>query len=109
MLGIWEIVFQIMAIKFSVEKNQKTNKELQNLTNNILQEKTKNEPDQIKIGKWQTSTDNTENYKMHGTIIRSKEMLIINEETPNKFFYLREQQKQAKKQIKQLQNEKMKL
>ena len=98
-----------MAIKFSVEKNQKTKKELQNLTNNILQEKTKNEPDQIKIEKWQTSIDNIENYKMHGTIIRSKEMLIINEETPNKFFYLREQQKLAKKQIKQLQNEKMNL
>ena len=33
-------------------------------------------------------------------------MTIINEETPNKYFYLQEQQKQAKKHIKQLQNEK---
>ena len=33
-------------------------------------------------------------------------MTIINEEIPNKYFYLKEQQKQAKKHIKQLQNEK---
>ena len=33
-------------------------------------------------------------------------MAIINEETPNKCFYLQEQRKQAKKNIKQLQNEK---
>ena len=40
--------------------------------------------------------------KTQGTIIRSKEMTIINEETPNKYFYLQEQQKQAKNHIKQL-------
>ena len=34
------------------------------------------------------------------TIIRSKEMIITNEERPNKYFYLQEQQKQAKKHIK---------
>ena len=34
---------------------------------------------------------------MHSTIIRSKEMSIINEEIPNKYFHLRGQQKQAKK------------
>ena len=33
-------------------------------------------------------------------------MTIINEETPNKYFYLQEQQKRAKKHIKQLQNKK---
>ena len=33
-------------------------------------------------------------------------MAIINEETPNKCFYLQEQRKQAKKNVKQLQNEK---
>ena len=43
---------------------------------------------------------------MQGTIIKSKERSIINEEIPNKYFYLREQQKQTIKHIKQLQNEK---
>ena len=36
---------------------------------------------------------------MQGTIIRSKERSIINEEIPNKYFYLREQQKQTIKHI----------
>ena len=40
-----KIYFKIIAIKFSTIKNQKINKDLQNLTNNILQEKMKNEPD----------------------------------------------------------------
>ena len=34
-------------------------------------------------------------------------MTIINEEIPNKYFYLKGQQKQAKKHIKQLQHKKM--
>ena len=105
----WEsgkMYFKIIAIKVSTIKNQKINKDLQNLTNNVLQEKRKNEPDKTKIETWQALIDNIENYKIHGTIIRSKEMSIINEEIPNKYFYLKEQQTQAKKQIKQLQNEK---
>lgn len=36
-------------------------------------------------------------------------MSIINEEIPNKYFYLQEQQKQTKKHIKQLQNEEDKI
>ena len=36
-------------------------------------------------------------------------MAIINEETPNKFFYQKEQQKQTKKQIKQLQDDQNKM
>ena len=49
-----------------------------------------------------SSIDNLENYKNQGTIIRSKEMIIINQEIPNKYFYQEEQQKEAKKQTKQL-------
>ena len=36
-------------------------------------------------------------------------MTILNEEKPNKYFYQIEKQKQAKKQIKQLQNEQNKI
>ena len=36
-------------------------------------------------------------------------MIIINEEIPNKYFYQKEQQKQAKKQIKQLQYDQNKM
>ena len=95
-----------MAIKFSTEKKQKINNKLQKLTNSILQEKNEIEPNKINIENWQDQINDIENYKTQGTIIRSKEMTIINEETPNKYFYLQEQQKQIKKHIKQLQNEK---
>ena len=84
-----------MAIKFSTIKNQKINKDLQNVTEHMLQEKMKTQPD--------------ENYKNQGTIIGIKEMIIINEEIPNKYFYQKEQQKQAKKQIKQLQYDQNKM
>ena len=40
-----------------------------------------------------------------GSVIRSKEKLIVNEEIPNKFFYQTEKVKQTKKQIITLQNE----
>ena len=77
-----------MAIKFSTEKNQKINNKLQKLTNSILQEKNVIEPNKINIENWQNQINNIENYKTQGTIITSKEMIIINEETPNKYFYL---------------------
>ena len=95
-----------MAIRFSTEKNQKINNKLQKLTNSILQEKNKEQPNKTNIENWQNQINNIENYKTQGTIIRSKEITIINEEIPNKYFYLQEQQKQIKKHIKQLQNEK---
>ena len=95
-----------MAIKFSTEKKQKINKKLQKLTSSILQEKSKEQPNKTNIENWQNQINDIENYKTQGTIIRSKEITIINEKTPNKYFYLQEQQKQIKKHIKQLQNEK---
>ena len=45
----------------------------------------------------QNSIDDIENYKKQGTIIRGYEMTIINEETLNKYFYQKEQQKQGNK------------
>ena len=99
----WEsskLYFKIIAIKFLTEKNQKINNKLQKLTNNILEEKNKKEPNKMNIDNWQNQINDIENYKTQGTIIRSKKMTIINvinEETPNKYSYLQEQQKQAKK------------
>ena len=62
----WEagkIYFKILAIQFSTFKNQKMNKKLQKLTQNILQEKIKTQPDKNKIQNWQNSIDDSENYK----------------------------------------------
>ena len=76
------------------------------MTQTILQEKTKTQPNKSKIQNWQKKIDGIEIYKKQGTIIRSKETQIVNEEIPNKFFFQQEQQKQSKKQITQFQNNK---
>ena len=80
------------------------NKTLQKLTQNILQDKIKTQPDEYKIQNSQNSLDGIENYKTMESVIRRKEKLIVNEETPHKFFYQIEKQNQTKKQIKTLQN-----
>ena len=49
--------------------------------------------------------EETENYKKQGTVIRSKEKIILNEEKSTKYFFLQEKQKQKKKQITLLENE----
>ena len=63
------------------------NKKLAHLTQNTLKEKTKIQPNESKIKNWQKRIDDIENYKKQGTIIRSKETQIVNEEIPNKFFF----------------------
>ena len=70
-----------------------------------IQEKQKRQPDIINIENWQNAINCIENYKTQGTIIRSKEMSILNEGKPSKYFYQIEKQKQ----INQLQNEQNKL
>ena len=70
--------------------------------------KKKINPEPNKIKQLQRSIDNIEHCKAQGTIIRSKERLIINDEKPTKYFYQQEKLKQAKKHIKELQNEKNK-
>ena len=76
------------------------------MTQTILQEKTKTQPNKSKIQNWQKKIDGIEIYKKQGTIIRSKETQIVNEEIPNKFFFQQEQQKQSEKQRTQLKNNK---
>ena len=87
----WEsckLYLKFLAIKFSTERNQQINNKLPKLTNNILQEKNKIEPNKINIENWKNQVNDIENYKTQGTITGSKEMTIINQETPNKYFYL---------------------
>ena len=74
-------------------------KDLQNLTQKILKEKIKPTQDENKIQNWQNQIDDIENYQKMGSVIRSKEKLIVNEEIPNKFFYQTEKRNQTKKQI----------
>ena len=88
MVGISKIYFKLLAINLSTIKNQNTNKQHENVTKNIVQEKMKiNSEKKDEIKKWQSSIENvensiedTENYKRQGTIITSKERSIVNEE-----------------------------
>ena len=76
----------MIAIQFSTEKNQKINKNLQKLANNILAEKNEKEPNIMNIENQLDQINDTKNDKTQGTIIRSKEMTIINEETQINIF-----------------------
>ena len=52
MVGIGQLYFKILAIRFYTEKNQKINNKLKKLTNSILQEKNNNQIKQtLKTGK----------------------------------------------------------
>lgn len=63
------------------------NKKLQKLIQIISQEKSKINPNIEKINKHQQKPDEIENYKHKGTVIRSKEKVILNEKKPTKLFY----------------------
>ena len=107
----WEagkICFKILAIQFPTIKNQKMNKTLRKLTQNILQEKIQTHPDENKIQNWQNSIDDIENYNTMGSVIRNKEKLIVNEEIPNKFFYQIQKENQTKNKLKHFKTNKTK-
>ena len=55
------------------------------------------QPNTSQIEKYQQMVQDLETYKTQGTIIRSKEQIILNEEKPTKYFFLQENQKQNKK------------
>ena len=73
------------------------------LTQFITIEKTKANPNQDKIQEAHQHLQDIDNYKISGSIIRSKEKMILEQEKPNKFFFDQEKQKQKQKTIKQLQ------
>ena len=77
----------------------------QNLIKNINNEKSKPQPDTIKIEQYQINLEEIENYKKQGTTIRSKENIILNEEKPTKYFFIQEKTKAYKKHITCIQNE----
>ena len=84
----WEtgkIYFKVLAVEYSKNQIKKINQKQQKLTNQILKKK-KILPNKIKIETWLQELEDIEIYRIQGTIIRSKENVIINQEQPNKFF-----------------------
>ena len=85
-----------ILIDFCTRKNKHIHKKQEDQISYITQEKSKLTPNIEKINKYQQELNDIENYKTEGTIIRSKEKVILNEEKPNKYFYSQEKQKQKK-------------
>ena len=97
-----KMYLKTIIIDFCTRKNKKQ----QDLIFYITQEKSKLTQNIEKINKYQQELNEIENYKTEGTIIRSKEKVILNEEKPTKYFYTQEKQKQTKKNITTMIDEK---
>ena len=79
----WEIgkmYFKSMAIEYSTEKKRKNKNKYNQCIKIINEEKTKPQPDTMKIKICEIELEEIENYKKQGTVIRSKEKTILNEE-----------------------------
>ena len=84
-----------ITIEYCTRRNKQINKKQQELINYISQKKSKINPNLEKINKYQQDLNDTENYKSEGTIIRSKEKIILNDEKPTKYFNSQEKQKET--------------
>ena len=73
------------------------------ITQFITIEKTKPNPNQDKIQEAHQRFQDIDNYKISGSIILSKEKTILDQETPNKFFFDKEKQMEKQKTTKELQ------
>ena len=87
-----KIYFKILTIQYSSQQNLNLKKQ-QNLTEKILQEKTKYTPNQNNIETWQEKLLDLENYRAQDIAIKSKEKIIINEEKPTTLFDLLERRR----------------
>ena len=101
-----KLYLKTITIDYCTRRNKNINQKQQQLINDISHEKSKLNANIEKIKKYQQDLNDIENYKTEGTIIRSKEKTILNEDKPTKYFYLQEKQKQTKKNITSLLDEK---
>ena len=102
----WEVgklYFKMLATQYCVQMQKNIRNKQDELTQFITIEKTKANPNQDKIQEAHQHLQDIDNYKISGSIIRSKEKMILEQEKPNKFFFEQEKQKQKQKTIKQLQ------
>ena len=94
-----KLYLKTIIIEYCTKRNKEINQKQQTLIENITKEKSKINSNIEIINKYQQELNEIENYRLTGTIIRSKEKIILNEEKPTKFFYSQEKQKQIKKSI----------
>ena len=89
-----KLYLKTIIIEYCTKRNKEINQKQQTLIENITKEKSKINSNIEIINKYQQELNEIENYTLTGTIIRSKEKIILNEEKPTKFFYSQEKQKQ---------------
>ena len=91
--GKIKLYFKILATQYCVQMRKSIRNKQDELTQFITIEKTKPNPNQDKIQEAHQHQD-IDSYKISGSIIRSKEKMILEQEKPNKFFFEQEKQKQ---------------
>ena len=95
----------MLATHYCVELQKNIRKKQELLTQILKSEKLKPNPNQNQINKIHNHLQDIQNYKDTGSIARSKEKLIIEQEKLNKFFFDQEKQKHKTiKQLKKIQN-----
>ena len=88
--------------KYCQNINQKRQKEISRVKRDIEHESTQTRINMTNIELLHNELQNLQNEKQKGVQIRSKEKMILNEEKPTKYFYIRERQQQQKKTIQKL-------
>ena len=99
----------MLATQYCVQMQKNIRNKQEELTQFITIEKTKPNPNQDKIQKAHQHLQDVDNYKISGSIIPSKEKIILEQEKPNKFLFDQEKQnqKQKTKQLEKIKNDKI--
>lgn len=95
----------MLATHYCVQMQKNVRNKQTQLVDLIKIEKHKPSPNQHKLNNAHQQLQDVDNYKITGSIICSKEKLVLEQEKPGKFFFDQEKQKQKSKTIKQLQKE----
>ena len=97
-----KVYIKMYTKKYCQQINQGRQKEIAKIKRNIEQESLQIRINMTNIELLHNQLQNLQNQKQKGVQIRSREKVILNEEKPTKFFYIKEQQQQQKKTIQKL-------
>ena len=101
----WEMTkvhIKMYTKNYCQKLNRQRQKEIAQIKRNIEKESTQIRINLTNIELLHNQLQNLQNEKQRGVQIRSREKMVLNEEKPTKFFYIKEQQQQQKKTIKTL-------
>ena len=98
----------MIATQYCAQMQKNMRNKRDQLTQFLAIEKTKPNPNQDKIQEAHQYLPVTDNYKISGSKIPSKEKIILEQEKPSKFFFDQEKQKQKTiKQLEKIENDKI--